>query len=204
MKKIFQIILLVVIFGGGLYFGFRLFGPKDAEIIITRDALLVSLQSEGFLVSESALLYQQVEIDRSTGSAFKDFFWGQDIIADANVRVSSGVDLSKLSEEDIEITESEISIELPPVEVHSVEIVGGINLRNKQGILKKIFDNDDGYNEAFVQLIESGRSAAEEGRIKTEMFEDSAAVSAQKEIERLIKFVEREKTVTVSVKEDQK
>ncbi|MFH1286319.1 MAG: DUF4230 domain-containing protein [Candidatus Magasanikbacteria bacterium] len=192
MKKILSIISILLLFGGGLYLGYRIFSPNRLKTEVTREVLLTSLQSEGFLVSQTAILSETVTIDRKSGSAFKDFFWGQELLASAKMKVSSGVDLSKIIEEDIEILLEEVRITLPAVSIHSVELVDTIQMQNKQGILKKIFDNDDGYNEALVQLTESARSAAMEDELVTE-----AENSAKGEIERLVRFVERNKTVTI-------
>lgn len=193
MKRGGSLAILLITLLIGLLIGWRLFGAGDPAPQITREALLMSLKSEGFLVSQTAILDQTVTIDRSTGSVFKDFFWGQDISASARMKVSSGIDLTKLSEEDIEISESEVRINLPDVETHSVELVSEIALENNQGILKKIFDNDDGYNVAFQELAAAARRAVE-----AEDLRQDARMSAQKEIERLIRFVEDAREVVVN------
>jgi hypothetical protein len=165
----------------------------DAKPKVTRETLLTSLKSEGFLVSQTAILNQTVTIDRSTGSAFKDFFWGQDIVASANIKVSSGIDLTKLSEEDVIVSRDKIEMTIPDVETHSIELIGQIELQNRQGIFKKIFDHDDGYNVALEQLKDATRSAAE-----SEVLRADAAESAREEIERLIRFVAGDKELQIN------
>jgi tryptophanase len=76
-------------------FGYKIFRPQAKEEI-TSNVVLTALRVEGFLVSQNYIFNQTITIDRSTGSAFKDFFLGQTIDANANMKVSSGVDLSKL------------------------------------------------------------------------------------------------------------
>lgn len=196
MKKILILVLTVLLFGLGIFVGYKIFGLENSEPKITREVLLTSLKSEGFLVSQVAILNEQVEIDRSTGSAFKDFFWGQDITASANIKVSSGIDLTKLSGDDIKISDSKIEIELPAITTHSVELLDNIQLYNKQGILKKLFDNDDGYNDALTQLKDAARVAAEKQELRSE-----AEASAKQEIERLIRFIDSEKEIVIKIKE---
>ena len=193
MKRGGSLGILLVTLLLGVLFGWRLFGAGNPAPTVTREALLMSLKSEGFLVSQTAILDQTVTIDRSTGSAFKDFFWGQNISARARMKVSSGIDLTKLSEENIQIESGSITVTLPEVETHSVELASEIELENNQGILKKIFDNDDGYNVALQELTAAARSAANSDDLRQE-----ARASAQKEIERLIRFVEEEREVTVN------
>jgi hypothetical protein len=192
MKRAVPLVIILISLLLGVVFGRWIFGARNSAPTVTREALLTSLKSEGFLISQSAILDQEVEIDRSTGSAFKDFFWGQTITASAKMNVSSGVDLTALSEEDVIVQGNSINIIIPDIETHSVELIGQIELKNSQGILKKVFDNDDGYNVALEELSKAAKSAVEAGELRYE-----ARESAKREIERLIRFVAGERKVIV-------
>lgn len=189
MKKYLLPIVALILFFGGLFLGYRIFRPAPKEAI-TSTVVLTALQSEGFLVSQNYIFNQTITIDRSTGSAFKDFFLGQTIEANANMKVSSGIDLKKITQKDITITQTQIQIILPPVETQSTELLGNIVLKNRQGILKKIVNNDDGYNAALTELKKEAIKAAEVPELREE-----AKVNAQKEIKKFLQFVDPQKEV---------
>jgi hypothetical protein len=190
MKKYLLPIAALILFFGGLFVGYKIFRPAAKEEV-TSNVILTALQSEGFLVSQNYIFNQTITIDRSTGSSFKDFFLGQTIDADANMKVSSGVDLSKLSPKDIVISEKQIQITLPPVQTQSTELLGNIVLKNKQGIIKKIVNNDDGYNAALTELKKEAMKAAEVPELREE-----AKINAQREIKKFLQFVDPQKEVT--------
>jgi hypothetical protein len=191
MKKYFFLIAALILFFGGIFVGYKVFHPAQKEEI-TSNVVLTALQSQGFLVSQNYIFNQTITIDRSTGSAFKDIFLGQTIDANANMKVSSGVDLSKLRAENIRVTDKEIQITLPVVETQSTELLGNIVLTNKQGIIKRIVDNDDGYNAALTQLKSEAMKAAEAVELREE-----AKNNAQKEIKKFIQFIDPEKQITI-------
>ncbi len=191
MKKYLLPITALILFLGGLFVGYKIFRPEAKEEI-TSNVVLTALQSQGFLVSQNYIFNQTITIDRSTGSAFKDIFLGQTIDANANMKVSSGVDLSKLRAENIRVTDKEIQITLPVVETQSTELLGNIVLTNKQGIIKRIVDNDDGYNAALTQLKSEAMKAAEAVELREE-----AKNNAQKEIKKFIQFIDPQKQITI-------
>jgi hypothetical protein len=191
MKKYLLPITALILFLGGLFVGYKIFRPQAKEEV-TSNVVLTALQSQGFLVSQNYIFNQTITIDRSTGSAFKDIFLGQTIDANANMKVSSGVDLSKLRAENIRVTDKEIQITLPVVETQSTELLGNIVLTNKQGIIKRIVDNDDGYNAALTQLKSEAMKAAEAVELREE-----AKNNAQKEIKKFIQFIDPQKQITI-------
>mgnify|MGYP000095926714 CR=1 FL=1 len=176
-----------------LFIGYRLGKPNTPAEQVNSQSIVQALKHEGFLVTETYIITQQITIDRSTGSAFKDFFWGQDIVAMGTMKASLGVDLNKLSPEDIQVDVRIISVSVPKLEEHGVELVGDITLQNKQGIFKKIFNNDDGYNAAYAKLKEAALTAAQSEPVQTEARENT-----RKEIERLVKLVAGDREVEVS------
>lgn len=187
MKFYITIILIIIIFLVGLGLGYFIFKPALYQAQVTSQIILQSLQSRGFLVTESVLADQKVVIENSTGSVWKDFILGQKITATAIMKTSLGMDLSKLTEEDISLKGNKAIIKLPQIELQSVELASDINLDNNQGIIKRIFDNDDGYNQALEQLRKQAESAA-----MTQENQDKAKQNAQTEIKRLIKLLSPE------------
>jgi hypothetical protein len=190
--KLFLLGFLIVL-GIGLFVGYRLGKPKQADEQVSSQSIVQALKHEGFLVTETYIITQQITIDRSTGSVFKDFFWGQDIVAFGTMKTSLGVDLSKLSLEDIKITGDTLSLTVPAIEDHGVELVGDISLQNKQGIFKKIFNNDDGYNAAYAKLKEAALATAQTDMVKLEAKENT-----RKEIERLVRLVAGDRRIEVN------
>ncbi|HLD61300.1 MAG TPA: DUF4230 domain-containing protein [Patescibacteria group bacterium] len=192
MKKYLYLIAILVFVGLGIYAGYVLFAPKDKEESINSQVILNTLRQEGFLVTQTYIFNQQVTINRNTGSVFKDFFWGQDITASALMKVGSGIDLTKIDFNNIQVEPERIVVRLPNVEEHSVELLGDITLTNKQGVLKKVFDDDDGYNAAFTVLKEEARKTA-----ASDLLRNEAKTSAQKEITRLVRLVDGSREVVV-------
>ncbi len=195
MKVYATIFLVVVIFLGGLLAGYRLFGYRSQTPTITSQTIVTALKEQGFLVTQTFVANEQVAIKNDSGSLWKDFFWGQDITAFATMRVNSGIDLTAMTAGDVVLTDHAITVSLPAIENNSVEVVGDITLSNKQGILKRVFNNDDGYNQAYSALKEAAAAAATDPAVVS-----SAQQSAVNQIERMMKLVDRNRSVTVQFK----
>lgn len=195
IKKYLIIALCVVLFGGGIYLGYRVTRPNTPATQVTSQTVLITLKSEGFLVTQSYVFNQQIDIEHSTGNQWKDIFWKQAIKASANVKVNSGVDLSKLTAEDIAIQDKTIMITLPQVTVNSTEIVGDVMVQNNQGIFKRAFDNDDGYNQALTAIKAEALKAAGKDEVMAE-----ARASAEKQVKQLVRYVYPDRDVVVRFK----
>ncbi len=192
MKNKLITIGVLVIVAASLLVGYRLGKPSQPGEQVSSQSIVQALKHEGFLVTETYIITQQITIDRSTGSAFKDFFWGQDIVAMGTMKASLGVDLNKISLEDISVSAQTITVNVPALEDHGVELIGDIALQNKQGIFKKIFNNDDGYNAAYTKLKEAALTAAH-----SEIVQNEAKENTKKEIERLLKLIPGNREVEV-------
>jgi hypothetical protein len=184
MKNVITIIIfIIVVFIGGIVAGYYISKPSPVKQI-TSQVVLESLQSRGFLVTQSILAEQKIIIENKTGTLWKDLIWGQKITASALMKTSLGVDLTKLSSNDIKVSDNRITIALPPVEIQSIELVSDINLDNNQGILKKLLDNNDGYNDALGQLRSQAQSVAIVDDVQTKTRQ-----GAEQEISRLVNFL---------------
>ncbi|MBD3251514.1 hypothetical protein GF380_03605, partial [Candidatus Uhrbacteria bacterium] len=103
---IWTLVGILLFFGGGLYVGYKLFTPKAQEIQrVDSQAILTALHDRGFLVSQTYIFDTPITIDRSTGSAWKDFFFGQTIEARGTMEVNLGVDLGEVKDDDVSVNE---------------------------------------------------------------------------------------------------
>lgn len=193
MKNKLILVGILVVLAGGLFIGYRIGKPKSPAEQVSSQSIIQALKHEGFLITETYIITQQIIIDRSTGSALKDFFFGQNIAAMGTMKTSLGVDLNKLSPEDIQVGSNKVSVRIPALEEHGVELIGDITIQNKQGIFKKIFNSDDGYNAAYAKLKEAALATATSESVQTEAKENT-----KKEIERLVKLVAGEREIEVS------
>ncbi len=192
MRNKLLLIAFLLCFAFALFIGYKIGKPTPPSEQVNSQSIVQALKHEGFLVTETYIITQQIKIDRSTGSAFKDFFWGQDITAIGTMKTSLGVDLSKLSPEDISMDAQTITLFVPALEDHGVELIGDITLQNNQGIFKKIFNNDDGYNAAYTKLKESALTAAKSDVVKKEAEENT-----KKEIARLVRLIAGDRKIEI-------
>jgi hypothetical protein len=194
MKKILILLVtLVILFLAGSVAGFIVAKRGDVEPEITSNILAAQMQKEGFLVTQSLVLHEQVTIEKKSGNMFKDFFLGQTIDAQAVIHIDRGIDLTKIIRDDILVQADNVSVHLPEFEIRSVAIVGPITLHNDQGIIKKMFDDEDGYNEAIDLLKKQARSAADSDEFLT-----AAKNNTSEHIQRIFRLIGVEKNIIVT------
>ncbi len=195
---IWSLIGLLIFFSAGLFAGYKLFMPKAEEHqTVNAQAILTALHDRGFLVTQTYIFDTPVTIDRSTGSAWKDFFFGQTIEARGTMEVNMGVDLAQVKDDDVTLDEEagRITVRIPASKLFNARLVGPIELKNKEGILKRVLDSDDGYNEALSLLSSTAEEMAER--------EDLIARAndrAKDDISRLVSYVATDKEIVVEVK----
>lgn len=170
---------------------------KVAEPKVSSQIILSALRDRGFLVTQSFVFNENIKITNSSESFWHDLLWGQAIKAYGITEVNLGVDLAKLGEDDVKLEKDKVTVSIPAVEIFNSRIVGDISLENKQGILKRVFERDDGYNQAVTEMIKQ----AEEGATTDEMFAN-ANQKAQEEIKRLVEFIAKDKVVEIVVREE--
>jgi len=194
MKKYLFLISILIFLIIGLVLGYYIFSPKQTGPKIDSLIIYNKLQNQGFLVTQDYVSEQKVTIDNTSGSWWKDLFWGQTIDASSVLKVSLGVDLQKLQPQDI-TSNGKITINLPPIEVQSVEVLWDIILQNSQGVLKRLLNNDDGYNQALVQLKDQARQAA----LSPDIISQTQAATVT-EITKLVQLIVGDKDVVVNFK----
>jgi hypothetical protein len=190
----------VLFFSAGVYTGYRVFRPKPVtkeQVIVNAQVILTALHNRGFLVSQTYVFDTPVTIDKTSGNAFKDFFFGQKIEARGTMEVNLGVDLASLKQEDVTIdsTNNTITIQIPKARLFNSRLVGPIEVKNNQGVLKKILNSDDGYNESLSILSQAAEKSAQ-----TEEMISRATDQAKEDITTLLGYVAEGKTVKVEVK----
>lgn len=196
MKKFFTYAgVAVVILALGIIAGW--WGTKRiAEPRVTSQVILSALRDRGFLVTQTFVFNENIKITSDSDSFWRQMLWGQAIKAYGIAEVNLGVDLAKLGEDDVKVKTEKVTVLIPAVEIFNSRIVGDINLENKQGILKRIFENDDGYNQAVAEMIKQ----AEANATTPEMIA-AADAKAKEEIQRLVSFIAKDKTVEVVIRE---
>lgn len=187
-------ILLFVFLGAGILIGYRLFTPNVPKTQVTAQVILTALRDRGFLVTQTYIFDEPVTIEKKSGSALKDFFFGQTITARGAMEANLGIDLSKVTAENITIQEDKITITVPKAQVFNVRLIGPLDVKNTQGILKRLMESDNGFNEAQAELAK----VAEESANKPE-FINRATESARTEVARLVGYVSQGKQVEVIV-----
>lgn len=140
----------------GVIIGVKLNRPNLEKEVVTTATVLDTLQDQSFLVTRTLILDQEVEVKIDQGSAWSNWWWGHEVTAEGLMQIDIGVDLAKISEEDIQIDKDnkQIKVVLPESEIYDVSLDGPIEVKTKSGILKKLFDSDDNedYNLALTEL----------------------------------------------------
>jgi hypothetical protein len=190
----------IVFFSAGFFTARKIYTSKPQSTQITTistQAILTALHNRGFLVSQTLIFDTPVTIDRSSGNAFKDFFFGQTIEARGTMEANLGVDLTGIKQEDIVIDQetNSITVTISKARLFNSRIVGPIEVKNNQGVLKRLLNSDDGYNESLALLSQTAEAAAQ----KDDMI-SRATDQAKEDISTLLGYVAQGKTVHVEVK----
>jgi hypothetical protein len=190
----------LIFFSAGVFTGYKLFRakPESKQITtISTQAILTALHNRGFLISQTYVFDTPVTIDRSSGNAFKDFFFGQTIEARGTMEANLGVDLTSIKQEDIVIDQetNSITVTIPKARLFNSRLVGPIEVKNNQGVLKRLLNSDDGYNESLSLLSQTAEAAAQ----KEDMLA-RATDQAKEDIATLLGYVAQGKTIRVELK----
>ena len=196
LKILIGVILAIAFLGLGVFAGYRLFSPDAMQPKVTAQVILTALRDQGFLVTQTYVFNEPVTIDKNTGSALKDFFFGQTITARGVMETNLGIDLSKITADDIRVENDKVTIFIPKAQLFNARLVGPLEVENTRGILKRLLYSDNGYNEALAELIK----VAETSAIKPELI-NRATESAKAEVTRLTGLVAKNRAIEVQVKQ---
>ena len=174
-----------------------LYPETTVKTYVSSETILTALRDQGFLVTQTYVFDQPVTINKTTGNPFKDFFVGQTVEARGTMEANLGLDLSKLTADDVNVSSSEIVVRVPAVSLFNTRLIGPIEVKNTQGILKRLLEPDDGYNLALQELTKAATEAAN----KPEILQNAQAAS-NKEITRLVQILTQGsgKSVNVEIK----
>lgn len=189
------IIGIILIFAGGLALGYRLFRPAEQKTTVTAQLILTALRDRGFLVTQTYVFDEPVMIKKTSGSSLEDFFFGQTITARGVMEANVGIDLAKLTAEDITVNSTSVEIRIPTVSLFNVRPLGPIEVKNDRGLLKRLLEEDSGYNEALAELTRQAEASA----VKPELME-RATEHAKEEIVQLLGLVVQGRKVVVDIK----
>jgi len=187
------IVIIVLVFGIGL--GWWLNSDR-AMTKVSSELILTALHDRGFLVTQTYIFNEPLTIESTEEEFWKDFLWGQEVKAHGVIEVNMGVDLGEISENDVAIRDDKIYVTIPPAQLFNTRLIGQINVENKQGILKRLFDNDDGYNQALSELTKQAEEAAKDPELLARANE-----RAVEEIERLLGYVVGDKEIVVEIEQ---
>jgi len=197
MKKFgwyfFGIVLAVIV---GLVLGWWATRQAGTNRTVNSQLILTALHDRGFLVTQTYMFNEPVTIDDSEQSFWQNLLWGQVVKAHGVIEVNMGIDLAEINEDDVNVTSEGVIVNIPEAQLFNSRLVGAINVENKQGILKRIFDNDDGYNQALAELTKQAEEAAKDPELVSRANE-----RAVEEVERLIGYVVTDREVEVAVEE---
>lgn len=187
--------LLILMLGVGVYIGWKIGTPSVEQRNVTATVILTALRDRGFLVTQTYVFDAPVTIEKTSGSAFKDFFFGQTITARGAMEVNIGIDLAKVTTDDVSIANDTVTVRVPKASLFNVRLVGPIDVQNKQGLLKRVLQNEDGYNEALGELSR----VAEEQAVRPELL-DRATERAKEDVARLLGYVAEGKRIVIEFK----
>lgn len=187
--------LLILMLGVGVYIGWKIGTPSVEQRNVTATVILTALRDRGFLVTQTYVFDAPVTIEKTSGSAFKDFFFGQTITARGAMEVNIGIDLAKVTTDDVLIANDTVTVRVPKASLFNVRLVGPIDVQNKQGLLKRVLQNEDGYNEALGELSR----VAEEQAVRPELL-DRATERAKEDVARLLGYVAEGKRIVIEFK----
>jgi len=186
---------LALLLGLGLggFVTYRLTRPVTVTPpVISAQTILQALKPQGFFITQSIITNQQVTIDKRSGNMFKDFFLGQTITARGTMEANLGVDLTELTEQDIELTDKQITLRIPDVRLFNTRLIGDLELENSQGIIKRLFQPDDGYNTSLQAL-----TSATEALVNDTAIMDTTRQRSQEELRRLVQLLAQDQREVV-------
>ena len=178
----------------GLVVGWWVTNDTGSTKKVSSQLILTALHDRGFLVTQTYMFNEPVTIEDDDQSFWESLLWGQVVKAHGVIEVNMGIDLANIGNDDIEVTSDKVIVTVDGAELFNSRLVGAISVENKQGILKRVFDNDDGYNQALAELTKQAEEAAnDEDLIKR------ANERAVEEVSRLLGYVVTDREVEIVV-----
>lgn len=182
IKYIILLALVLAVLGAAFWVGRRSVSPEAQDAVSSR-VILEAIQDQAFLVTKTLFLDEEVTITLADPKGWKGFFVGDELNARALVRADVGVDLEKLTEDDIQVdTDAQlIKIRLPDAAILDSSLSGTVEVQSSRGVwtsIRDFFTREDGddYNRAVQALI----AQAEESVVARADIIDSARADTAK------------------------
>ncbi|MBD3247860.1 DUF4230 domain-containing protein [Candidatus Falkowbacteria bacterium] len=161
---------------------------KKQKEVITSQVILERVKQQHFLVTKTLIASNDVEIVLENSEGWKDFFTGDKIKAQGDVRVDIGVDLENFNANDIVIdhVNEDVVVYLPKAGILNSSLSGDLDVESKKGVwtgIKDFFSGEksDDYNRASRELISQGEKAA--------LSQDQLFAEARQSTARLIELI---------------
>lgn len=173
-------ILLLAVIGAIFLWRFRS-NQRQVLIDTNRTAVITQFRELGRLETTSFTIEKVIEAE-TDGNIFEQLLRGDQILFIAHGEVIAGVDLTKLTEDQIEVSEDEVTITLPSPEIFVVR------LDNEQS---RVYDRTRGLLSRGNDQLETQVRQAAESSIREAACEgnilNQANESAQKQLSALLK-----------------
>src|ERR1022692_3649841 len=120
LKRALVLILVILIFGFGLYFGMRLgrMSSRDTARIYNTPALLLQVQTLSELVTVKYVLEKVEGIEVPSSNMIGQALGSENrLLLLAHGIVKAGIDLKRMKPEDLRVTGKHIEVHLPPPQI---------------------------------------------------------------------------------------
>lgn len=140
---------------------------ENKPVEVTNQIVVDRITNQYFVVSKTVFLDQTSEIKIQENSNWSDILWKKTLTAEAIVRVDVGVDMEKLSSDDIEVDKEQktITIRLPKASVLDSSLYSELQVESESGIITSIEnlfkDGTEDYNLAVETLTSEAQSSVE-------------------------------------------
>lgn len=135
-----------------LFFTLRLVNPFGTTINTSRASVIKEMRSLSRLETASFTIEKVIDAGTTGGNIFQQFLFGDKILLIAHGQVIAGFDLSQISESDVKVSGTSVTLKLPPPQI----LVA--TLDNTQ---TKVYDRRRGLLNSNEDLESKVRSAAE-------------------------------------------
>lgn len=135
-----------------LFFTLRIINPFGTTINTSRAAVIKEMRSLSRLETASFTIEKVIDAGSTGGNIFQQFLFGDKILLIAHGQVIAGFDLSQISDADVKVSGTSVTLKLPPPQI----LVA--TLDNTQ---TKVYDRRRGLLNSNEDLESKVRSAAE-------------------------------------------
>lgn len=166
-------VVILILLGIGIFMGKAIWQPKsDISYNISSQTVIKEMRQLNRLETASFTIEKVIDAGTS-GNAFQEFLYGDRILLIAHGEVIAGVDLSKLSDTDVIVIGTTVTVKLPSPEILVVTLNNDQTrvYDRKQGLLSR--GNKDLESKARTVATQTIQDAACKGGILTQAGENA-------------------------------